>query len=197
MLRRTRADQVVPVFNEFLRRFPNLQAAATAGPEEVRELLYPLGLAWRAESIVDFLHEAHQRFRDDLPQEVEMLRTLPGVGDYVAASVACFAAGKPEPLIDTNVVRVLGRIFDLRTEGEARRRSEMRRLAWRAVDTRRPSDYHYALLDFAAKVCVARSPRCEVCPFAQKGLCAYVARKMKISGSMEDGLPHQEDAPDV
>jgi A/G-specific adenine glycosylase len=175
MLRRTRADQVVAVFQRFMEEFPTLEAAATANSADVERLLYPLGLAWRAQNILDFLHQAHQRFPGDLPLDLGLLRSLPGIGDYVGAAIVCFAGGHAEPLIDTNVVRVLGRLFGLNTEGEARRRADMRRLATRAVFKPDPISYHYALLDFGAKVCVARAPRCSICPFHEHEQCVYYA----------------------
>lgn len=173
MLRRTRADQVVPVYERFLRSYPDLASAARAEPEAIRDLLRPLGLAWRADSMVAFLREAHARFPAGLPSQPEPLRTLPGVGDYVGAAIACFAGDEPAALVDTNVVRVLGRVFGLDTTGEARRRRPMRDLAAQAVDPARPADYHYALLDFGARVCTARNPQCECCPFSDDLRCDY------------------------
>ncbi|MDW8208802.1 MAG: hypothetical protein RMJ43_13290 [Chloroherpetonaceae bacterium] len=173
MLRRTRSDQVVPVFEEFMRAYPTLEAAAGADPEELQRLLYPLGLRWRIRDMLRFLREAFFRFGNDLPLDLEQLRSLPGVGEYVGAAIVCFAGGQKEPLIDTNVVRVLGRVFGLRTDGEARRRAEMRRLARRAVYAPDPAGYHFALIDFAAKVCVPGIPRCGQCPLQKEFLCAY------------------------
>ena len=179
MLRRTQANQVVPVFEAFLNAFPTLEAAANADTDTVHRLLYPLGLAWRAQNMVDFFHAAYKANGNDLPLDADLLRTLPGIGDYVSAAIVCFSDGQPEPLVDTNVVRVLGRIFGLRTDGEARRRADMRKLADRAVYEHDPAVYHYALLDFGAKVCLARTPRCSICPFAQNGRCAYYYARSK------------------
>lgn len=173
MLRRTQADQVVPVYRLFLERYPSLAIAAAADPEEVRTLLYPLGLAWRAENIVAFLREAHRRHGNALPADIELWYALPGVGDYVGAAVVCFALGQAVPIIDTNVVRVLGRIFGLDTRGEARRRKTMRDMAQRALDPQHPAEYNYAVLDFAAKICTARKPHCEKCPFHLYDRCIY------------------------
>jgi len=121
----------------------------------------------------------------DFPLDLKKLRSLPGIGDYVSAAVACFAGGQTEPLIDTNVVRVLGRIFGLSTTGEARRRVDMRGLAARAVYTADPAGYHYALLDFGAKVCVARRPRCENCPFSSDLRCDYYRHLMLAKTSTD------------
>jgi len=193
MLRRTRADQVAPVYERFLAAYPDLRSAAMANSEEVRRLLYPLGLAWRIDDILAFLHQAHCRFGDDLPDDPDILRTLPGVGDYVGAAVGCFAGNRAVPLIDVNVVRVLGRLFGLNYAGEARRRRPMRDLAMLAMDTERPADYHYALLDFAAKVCVAGRPRCEICPFRTSEVCDYhltvVTPPSGGDGNLSPGCP--------
>jgi A/G-specific adenine glycosylase len=149
MLRRTRAEQVVPVYRSFVASYPDLQSAASATPAELRRLLYPLGLTWRADSIIDFLQAAHAGFGRDLPLDTEELRQLPGIGEYVGAAIACFAGGLPEPLIDTNVVRVLGRIFGLRTDGEARRPDPIS-ARWRGrpyiQPIRRATTTHYSIL---------------------------------------------------
>jgi A/G-specific adenine glycosylase len=173
MLRRTRADQVVAVYRSFLDAFPTLEDAAAADPARIRSMLWSLGLAWRADTLVTFLKEARARFHDQLPTDPSVLRTLTGVGDYVAAAIACFSANLPVALLDTNIVRVLGRIFGVDIRGEARRRRSMRELAERALDATRPADYHYAVLDFGARICVATNPRCEICPFSVDGLCDY------------------------
>ena len=176
MLRRTRADQVVPVFTRFLRSFSTLKAAAHAEPEELLELLRPLGLAWRAQSMLSFFRAAYERHGNDLPHERSVLIALPGIGEYVSNAVACFSGEQSVPLIDVNIVRVLGRIFGIRTDGEARRRSDMKQLASQCVPDAGPAEYHYAVLDFAAKVCVARKPRCTTCPFSSGMRCEYYRR---------------------
>jgi len=176
MLRRTRADQVVPVYEGFVREYPTLGDAARGDPDTIRERLKPLGLEWRADNAVMFVREAHARYGDELPAESQAVKELPGAGEYVSAAVACFAGGSPEPLIDTNVVRVLGRVFGLRTDGEARRRREMRELAAAALDPEQPAEYHYALLDLAAKVCSPRKPLCQDCPVATAVPCSYRAQ---------------------
>ena len=164
------------MYLRFLERYPTLAEAADADPDAIRKLLYPLGLAWRADSIVEFLRAAREKFGDDLPAEATALQELPGVGDYVGAAVQCFAGDGSATLVDVNVVRVLGRLFGLDYAGEARRRKPMRELAARAVEAEHPTTYHYAILDFAAKVCVAGQPRCSRCPFAAQKSCHYYAK---------------------
>jgi A/G-specific adenine glycosylase len=164
MLRRTQADQVEPVFKRFVQKFTSIRAVAGTPPRVIRLELKPLGLKWRAANVVSLAHEIQRRFQGRVPSGKAELLSLPGVGPYVAGAVRCFALGKPELLIDTNVVRVIGRFFGLKLEGEARRRKEMIATVEACVPRRRPADYNYALLDFAAAVCLARKPLCGKCP---------------------------------
>lgn len=186
MLRRTRADQVARVYDAFLAKYPTLAAAASADSDDIRAMLYPLGLAWRAEGVIRFLRAAHERFGEDIPTDAASLRTLPGVGDYVSAAVQCFAGGAHSVLVDVNVVRVLGRYFGISTAGEARRARPMIEMAARAADTVRCADYHYALLDFAAGVCIPKKPRCGQCPFSHGGNCDYFERVVKFESVRSD-----------
>jgi len=122
------------------------------------------------------VREVVERYGGEVPDTKDELMSLPGVDDYVASAVACFSSDEPTPIIDTNVVRAIGRVFGLRLEDEARRRKEMRDAVTMCLDRRQPRFYNYALLDFAALVCTASAPRCSECPFGQRGLCAYAQR---------------------
>jgi A/G-specific adenine glycosylase len=178
MLRRTRASQVEPVYSAYMAKYPTVEDAAEAAPEAMADILYPLGLAWRAKDIHNFVKEAHEQYGEELPMDVELLSTLPGVGNYVSAAIACFAGNKPVPIIDVNVTRVLGRFFRIRYDAEARRRKEMIDLAAQCVLHDSPASYHYALLDFAAKVCTARKQSCTQCPLNVS--CAWYVKRVSL-----------------
>ena len=168
MLRRTRADQVVPVYHAFLKQYPDSQTLSGGRPATIRQILKPLGLSWRAENFVKVSRELIQFFDGRIPSDEKALQQLTGVGDYVAGAVSCFAFEKPVPMIDTNIVRVIGRIFGLDLRGEARRRKEVRDAAVTCLERAQPREYHYALLDFGALVCTARNPKCEACPIGRE-----------------------------
>ena len=174
MLRRTRADQVVPVYEETIKRYATAEELAQAPATDLENLLRPLGLRWRARDIACMAREVARGYGGRVPAAEEELRSLTGVGDYVAGAVACFGSGFATPIIDTNVARVMGRIFGLRLDGEARRRKEIRNAAQLCVDRKDPQTYHYALLDFAAKVCTATVPACATCPFQRRKACEYI-----------------------
>lgn len=173
MLRRTRADQVRPVFSDFIRRYPTLESAACADEFNLKAVLHPLGLTWRIENIVSFVKTAYARFGNDLQADRDILLSMPGVGEYVSEAVLCFTSTQQGVLIDTNVVRVLGRYFGLDYSGEARRRKTFRTLAREIAITNDCANYHYSLLDFAASICRAKSPYCEACPLQSTGRCSY------------------------
>jgi A/G-specific adenine glycosylase len=162
---------------------PTLEIAAQRNAGDLRTLLAPLGLSWRIENIIAFIKVAHERHGSDVPTDAGELLALPGVGDYVAAAVGCFAATSSAPLIDTNVVRVVGRFLGVDVRGEARRRRSFREFAASLVPASRAQDYHYALLDFAALVCVARRPRCPACPLMSR--CHYAKEQRESHVRLE------------
>lgn len=122
LLHRTRADQVVPVYNEFIREFPTVKNLAKAKQARARKILHPLGLFWRNNLLKPLAMEIVNSYNGVVPWTIEQLESLPGVSKYIAAAVSCFAFGNQEPLLDTNTVRILGRVFGL-TTGDGSRRS--------------------------------------------------------------------------
>jgi A/G-specific adenine glycosylase len=164
MLRRTRADQVVAVYERFIARYPTPSALATAPSDEVADALYSLGLAWRIPAFQQLANVVLDTFDGIVPDHYHDLITLPGVGDYVASAVCAFAFNQPIAVIDTNTVRIAGRLFALATTPESRRDKRFRELLHRLLDSHRPREYNYAMLDLAALRCTPRNPICSQCP---------------------------------
>ena len=104
-----------------------------------------------------------ERFDGHLPEDQQSLRSLPGVGDYTAAAVACFAHNAQVPVVDTNVRRVLGRFF-FGHEWARRNDREIQALAEAVLPAGRAWEWNQALMDLGSSVCPARAPRCSVCP---------------------------------
>ena len=172
MLHRTQAPQVIPVYERFVQKYPDVASLANVEREELHKVLYSLGLRWRIDLIMDMVLKLIEKFGGQVPQGKNDLLSLPGVSEYVASAVRCFAWNLPEPTIDTNTVRVTGRIFNLAIKDSSRRNPLFRKLIKALVDFDEPRTYNYALLDLAAQVCTkAREPACEVCP-VQK-FCVY------------------------
>jgi len=171
MLRRTRANQVVSVYLDFLEKFPNVKSLADASPEEVMQYLYPLGLSWRATNFQVLAKEVMLNHGGEIPEGREELLELTGVGPYVADAVRCFAFGKNSVLVDTNTVRVAARYLGFEYDQESRRKPAVIKAVTQLVDLEQPAYSNYALLDFAAIICRAHNPIHDNCPLAV--YCSY------------------------
>ena len=175
MLHRTQASQVVPVYERFVERYPNVSTLAQTRRKELRELLYPLGLHWRIDLVYDMAADLMDRFHGRVPRKKTDLLSLPGVSEYITSAVCCFAWNQQQPLIDTNTVRVMGRLFGLEIKDSSRRNRRFRDLIAALVDPDEPQTYHYALLDLAERVCMKkRVPDCFKCPVRK--YCVYGAQ---------------------
>lgn len=163
MLRRTRAAQVMNVYLEVIRRYPDPLSMASAPADEVLDILRPLGLGWRAANIKLLSSILISKYGGEIPATYEGLQELPGVGDYVASAVCCFAFNQPMGLVDTNTVRVAGRYLGFETHAESRRIKSVRNAVNALTSMRHPRSFNYAYLDFAAIICTARNPKCEMC----------------------------------
>jgi A/G-specific adenine glycosylase len=174
MLHRTQASQVVPVYNRFIEHYPDVASLAQAKKKDLREIAYPLGLRWRIDLINEMAIELEGRFHGRVPRRKSDLLSLRGVSVYIAGAVRCFGWNIPEPLIDTNTVRIVGRLFGLEQKESSRRNRVFRELITALVSPDEPRAYNYALLDLADQVCTKRqAPRCDECPLLP--MCVYGA----------------------
>ena len=167
MLQQTQVERVIPIYLAFLSRFPTLRSLARAPRAQVIRAWAGLGYNRRAVNLQRTAQEALVRFSGRLPEDEESLRTLPGVGSYTAAAVACFAYGAQVPVVDTNVRRVLGRFFFGRDWAQRTDR-EMQTLAEAALPAGMAWDWNQALMDLGATICPARAPRCSACPLESR-----------------------------
>ncbi|HEY3281519.1 MAG TPA: A/G-specific adenine glycosylase [Armatimonadota bacterium] len=188
MLQQTQVATVVPYYERFLERFPNLPALAEAPEEEVLRQWAGLGYYSRARN----LHRAAQavvREHDGVfPRQMVDARALPGVGRYTAGAVLSIAYDQPVPLVDGNVARVLCRAFE--RYGDPSRnptREELWRIAGSLVSSIRPGDLNQALMELGATVCTPSNPACHRCPL--QDLC--LARQ---NGKVAR-LPQQRESP--
>jgi len=168
MLQQTQVDRVLPKYEEWLAKYPTFEALAAAPLADVTRTWYPLGYNIRPRRLHDIAREAVARHGGELPSDEQTLRSFKGIGAYTAGAVLSFAFGRRAPILDTNVARVLFRVFAGR--GNPRSHATKRHL-WRVsravLPHRHMFDFNQALMDFGATVCVARRPRCLVCPLAR------------------------------
>jgi len=164
MLRRTKADQVVPVYEQFCREFPNVETLARATREDVENILRPLGLKWRVPAFTMMAREVVEKYHSRIPDNREGLISRPGVGEYVAGAVLSIAYGKNEWLVDSNIVRIFKRYFGIKTSKEGRRDKHVIEMAKIYVSGKEPGRATMGILDITALICKPRKPQCEKCP---------------------------------
>ena len=163
LLHRTRADQVVPLYEAFLRRFPDAGSLARSTPYELVELFRSVGLHWRWKLLHAMAVELGESFDGQIPEDFEMLVSLPGISHYIASAVRCFAFGKPDVILDTNTVRVLGRLLGLTVTDSSRRSRLFKTILEQLIDHEHPREFNFALIDLAAQICRSSSPLHDKC----------------------------------
>jgi A/G-specific adenine glycosylase len=165
MLQQTQVSRVVDYYDRFLERFPTLGDLAKARPRQVRESWEGLGYYARARN----LHALSRRV-SRVPAEPARLRSLPGIGPYTAGAIASFAFERRAAAVDTNVARVLRRVFAPRANFKT---SQGARRLWGIAEAILPRSgkatwtHNQALMELGALVCTARVARCDVCPVSR------------------------------
>jgi A/G-specific adenine glycosylase len=165
MLQQTQVERVIPKYREFLKRYPTLKALARAPVKEVKRTWYPLGYNIRPVHLQGIARETVARYNARLPSDEKTLRQFKGIGRYTAGAVLSFAFRKDAPILDTNVRRVLGRVFlGPRRMKALRGQKALWDLSAALVPRGKAYDFNQALMDFGATWCTPRHPRCLPCP---------------------------------
>jgi A/G-specific adenine glycosylase len=160
MLQQTRVDAVVPYYERWLERFPDVHTLADAQLDDVLKAWEGLGYYSRACNLHRAAAVVRERHAGSLPADYDALRALPGVGEYTAGAVASIAYGVRRPAVDGNVRRVVARLLDDPAPSAAR----LRDIVTSLVPQERAGDFNQALMELGATVCSPRTPRCDVCP---------------------------------
>jgi A/G-specific adenine glycosylase len=169
LLQRTKTRQVVPIYENFIKKFPTIHSLASATVEEVMQVIKPLGLAYRARRLKSVASILVERYGGRFPEQLDVLLKLPGVGSYIAGILLCFAFNKRFPVLDSNVKRVLSRVFGIALPADAHKRPEVLRMLERFFPSQKVKEFVAGLLDLGITVCLPRNPRCELCPL--KNIC--------------------------
>nr|WP_082753697.1 A/G-specific adenine glycosylase [Mycobacterium sp. NAZ190054] len=173
MLQQTPVARVEPIWLAWVQRWPTPSATAAAGAAEVLRAWGKLGYPRRAKRLHECATVIATAHGDVVPEDVDTLLSLPGIGTYTARAVACFAYGQRVPVVDTNVRRVVARaVHGLADAGPPSSRDLADVEAMLPADHSAPR-FSVALMEFGATVCTARAPRCGVCPLRR---CAWRSR---------------------
>jgi len=175
MLQQTQVDRVLPKYHEWLDKYPSFDALASAPEQDVTQTWRPLGYNIRPRRLHTIAREAVAHYGGELPSDTKTLLSFKGIGAYTAGAIRSFAFGQRAAILDTNVARVLSRVFVGRSDARsgAPTTHALRKHLWAVsealVPRKRVFDFNQALMDLGALVCVARNPKCLVCPM--KKLC--------------------------
>jgi A/G-specific adenine glycosylase len=164
MLQQTQVDRVVPKFEAFVARFPDFQTLARASTGEVLRAWRGLGYNSRAVRLKQVAEVVRERFGGEMPREPARLRELPGVGPYTAAAIRAFAFDLDDAPVDTNVRRIVHRLFfGIESPPKVSPR-ELDERASELVPRGGAHDWNSAMMDLGASLCTARAPKCLLCP---------------------------------
>ena len=173
MLQQTTVNAVAPYYARFLSRWPTVDALANADLEDVLRGWAGLGYYARARNLHTCARAVIKRHSGVFPDNIEVLRELPGIGDYTAAAIAAIAFDHRAVPVDGNVERVIARLFAVEDELPAAKPA-IKRLAASLLPAERSGDFAQALMDLGATICSPKRPACGLCPWARS--CAARAR---------------------
>jgi A/G-specific adenine glycosylase len=165
MLQQTRVETVIPYFENWMQRFPDISALASASLQEVLVVWEGMGYYGRARNLHRAAQMVMENFNGALPKNVHQLRKLPGVGRYTAGAIASLAFGLDEPALDGNIRRVLARYFNVSEDARsAAGERHLWELARQNLPTGRAGEYNQAIMDLGSNLCTPKSPDCPNCP---------------------------------
>ena len=166
MLQQTRVEAVRPYYERFLTALPTVQALAGCPQEQLLKLWEGLGYYSRARNLQRAAQEIVRCYNGQLPASYNLLKKLPGIGDYTAAAIASINFGEPVAAVDGNLLRVAARVSGCADDiMDARVRKQFTAHLNDAIDLARPGAYNQAMMDLGATVCLPNgAPKCEICP---------------------------------
>lgn len=168
MLQQTQVDRVLPKYQQFLAAFPTLMDLAAAPTADVISVWVPLGYNTRAVRLQSIARQVINEYNGRIPDTIDELLKLKGIGRYTAGAIACFAYKKQVATVDTNIRRVLHRIFlGLEHPDPRANDAEMLALAEQVLPENEAFDWNQALMDLGATICTSNNPQCTDCPLQQ------------------------------
>ncbi len=175
MLQQTQVATVIPYFNRFIKKFPNVKTLALANQDEVLSHWSGLGYYARARHLHQAAQIIHQKYRGRFPQTIDELSALPGIGRSTAGAILSLGMHIPAPILDGNVKRVLARHCALDTPlNQPATQKKLWELSEKFTPKKRCWDYNQAMMDLGAMICTRSQPKCTLCPL-EKTCQAFAA----------------------
>ncbi len=177
-LQQTDVNKVLHIYSPFLHEFPNISILSKAEYSNVAKYINKVGLSYRTNRILNIAKIIQREYNSDIPSEQNILLSLPGIGRYIANAVSCSAYNKKCEIVDTNIVRLFNRFFNIVSKSKRPRNDKyLWEIAFRLLP-QKPSSvkfWNWALLDFSALVCKHYNPECVNCQL--KKHCCYYSTK--------------------
>ncbi|WP_449539081.1 A/G-specific adenine glycosylase [Ferdinandcohnia sp. Marseille-Q9671] len=165
MLQQTRVETVIPYFNNFISTFPTIEDLAEADEEKVLKAWEGLGYYSRVRNLQSAVKEVAERYDGQVPNTVEKISSLKGVGPYTTGAILSIAYGIPEPAVDGNVMRVLSRILSIWEDiAKPKTRKLFEDIVRELISKENPSAFNQALMELGALICIPSNPACLLCP---------------------------------
>lgn len=172
MLQRTKADQVLPVYEKFLEKYPDIISLSKAKLSTVSKFTKNLGIHWRAKNFIAASKFILKKYNGRFPNTRNELLEIPGVGEYVAGAIQAVCYNNTEFVIDSNIARFINRFYGLNMTAEIRRKKIIIEYARKLFKVENQRKFLFAILDFTALICKPINPLCHNCPLRNK--CRYI-----------------------
>ena len=199
MLQQTQVDTVIPYYHRFLKVFPTVSSLARAPLQKVLKVWENLGYYSRARNMHAAARMIVEKFDGRVPDNLEVIQTLPGVGLYTAGAILSIAYRQAIPAVDGNVRRILCRLFAIRKPADdVQEQKQLQNLAASLIPVKHPGDFNQALMDLGATICKAKNPDCFHCPVT----CHCQARLHDLQNVLPitrkaPAIPHRQAAAAV
>jgi len=174
MLQQTQVKTVIPYFENFIKKFPNLKSLAKSSDQKILKNWEGLGYYSRARNLKKTAIKLLEEFKGQLPKDIEKLKSLPGIGEYTSRSILAIAHNEPYIPMDGNVERILKRVFLLKTNHEISKENLNKKKSFFGF-SKRSSDYAQAIMEIGALICKPSIPLCNHCPLTKN--CKAFNRK--------------------
>ncbi len=163
MLHRTKAEQVVPVYMDFLEEYPDIISLASASEKEMKKFTACLGLHWRHKNFIKAARYISDNRNGIFTDSIERLSKIPGVGEYISCAIRIIAYNKPAPVVDSNIARFFNRFYNLNLSGEIRRKKIIYEKSKEFFNTKKCKELLFAIIDFCSLICKPVKPLCDEC----------------------------------
>lgn len=166
LLQQTNVEKIIEPYLNIIKAYKNIEELAEGDTEFLKDIFNDIGLFYRADRLKNIANDIVKYHNKTIPDRWDELIKIKGIGYYICSALLCFGFNKPYAVLDTNVIRIFERVFDVKSE-KKRPRDDIKlfEFAQLLIPEDRYVDYNYAILDFGAVICTMSNPKCNLCMF--------------------------------